>query len=99
MYQPCFKVTSHNIIYDISKNQIEIFCGLEYEMFSSVPTEGFDYLIGSVHYIDINGKKLGFDRGVKEAEAFVRDNFGGDGMAFAKRYFENVSQCNSRCFI
>ena len=67
------------------KNQIEIFCGLEYEMFSSVPTEGFDYLIGSVHYIDINGKKLGFDRGIKEVEAFVRDNFGGDGMAFAKR--------------
>lgn len=77
------------------KNQIEIFCGLEYEMFSSVPTDGFDYLIGSVHYIDINGKKYGFDRGVKEAEAFVRDLFGGDGMAFAKRYFENVAQLPS----
>lgn len=73
------------------KDKIEIFCGLEYEMFSTVPTEGFDFLIGSVHYIDVNGKKLGFDRGVKEAEAFVRDNFGGNGMAFAKRYFENVS--------
>ena len=77
------------------KNQIEIFCGLEYEMFSSVPTDGFDYLIGSVHYIDIDGKKYGFDRGVKEAKAFVRDLFGGDGMAFAKRYFENVSQLPS----
>ena len=43
------------------KNQIEIFCGLEYEMFSTVPTDGFDYLIGSVHYIDIDGKKYGFD--------------------------------------
>ncbi|MEE0896963.1 MAG: PHP domain-containing protein, partial [Acutalibacteraceae bacterium] len=42
------------------KNQIEIFCGLEYDLFSEVPVKDFDYLIGSVHYLDFNGKKLGF---------------------------------------
>lgn len=69
---------------------IDIFCGLEYEMFSEVPTEGLDYLIGSLHYLDFDGNILGFDRGFEETLAYVRDNFGGDGLAFAKKYFETV---------
>ncbi len=72
------------------KNQIDIFCGLEYELFSDVPTEGFDYLIGSVHYLDFEGDKLGFDRGVEEVRAFVDSNFGGDGLKFAEKYFETL---------
>ena len=51
------------------KGQIDIFCGLEYELFSNVPTDCFDYLIGSVHYLDFDGKILGFDRGVEEVKA------------------------------
>ena len=34
------------------KGKIDIFCGMEFEMYSDVPTNGFDYLIGSVHYLD-----------------------------------------------
>lgn len=72
------------------KNQIEIFCGLEYDLFSEVPVKDFDYLIGSVHYLDFNGKKLGFDRGVEEVRDFVNNNFDGDGLKFAKKYFETL---------
>ena len=31
------------------KGKIDIFCGLELEFYSDIPTEGFDYIIGSVH--------------------------------------------------
>lgn len=82
-----------NEIYSLKekyKNQIEIFCGLEYELFSEVPVEGFDYLIGSVHYLDFEGKKIGFDRSVDEVRDFVNNNFGGDALKFAKRYFETL---------
>ena len=72
------------------KDKIEIFCGLEYDMFSDVPIDGFDYLIGSVHYLELNGKKLGFDRGVKEVSDFVQNNFNGNGLKFAKTYFETL---------
>lgn len=72
------------------KNQIEIFCGLEYELFSDVPVNGFDYLIGSVHYLDLGGEKIGFDRGVEEVKDLVNNNFGGDGMKFAEKYFETL---------
>ena len=74
------------------KNDIDIFCGLEYDFYSDVDTDGFDYLIGSVHYLDCGGKILTFDHGLKEALDYVNDNFGGDSFAFAKRYFETVSR-------
>ena len=72
------------------KDKIEIFCGLEYDLFSEVPTEDFDYLIGSVHYLDFNGERLGFDRGAAEVSRFIEKNFGGNGLSFAKKYFETV---------
>ncbi len=71
---------------------IDVFCGLEYEFYSDVPTEGFDYLIGSVHYLEIDGKILGFDRGLAETLAYVQNHFGGDGLQFAKQYYETVSR-------
>lgn len=78
------------------KGKLDIFCGLELEFYSDIPTDGFDYLIGSVHYLDIGGKYLGFDRGLPEVQAYIRDHFGGDGLAFAKKYYETVSQLSAR---
>lgn len=74
------------------KDVLDIFCGLEFEMFSDVPTDGFDYLIGSVHYLDFEGVILGFDRGLEETLAYVNINFGGDGLRFAQKYFETVAR-------
>lgn len=73
-------------------DQIDIFCGMEFEMFSEVPTHGFDYLIGSVHYLNVNGQIVGFDRGLSETLAYIEKHFGGDGMAFSKKYFETIAQ-------
>lgn len=72
------------------KNQIEIFCGLEYELFSDVQADEFDYLIGSVHYLEIDGEKVGFDKGVEEVKNFVNTHFNGDGLKFAQKYFDTM---------
>lgn len=74
------------------KNKINVFCGLEYEFYSDVPIEGFDYIIGSVHYLDCNGKISSFDCGLEETLEFVNKNFNGDAFAFAKKYYETVSK-------
>lgn len=78
------------------KGVIDIFCGLEMELFSDVSTDGLDYLIGSVHYLDCNGSIVGFDRGLQETLAYIHNNFGGDGLAFAKKYFETVATLPDR---
>lgn len=75
---------------------IDIFCGMEYEMYSDVPADGFDYLIGSVHYLDFDGEVLGFDSNLEATLAYLHRNFGGDGLAFSKKYFETVSRLPER---
>lgn len=78
------------------KGKIDIFCGLEYEFYSDLPTDGFDYVIGSVHYLDFDGKILGFDRGLSDTLTYLDSCFGGDGLAFAKKYYETVADLPSR---
>lgn len=79
-----------NILKEKYQDMIDIFCGLEYELFSEVPVDGLDYMIGSVHYLKFGDKILGFDRNLQQTLDYVNENFGGDGLAFAKKYFETV---------
>ncbi len=74
------------------KDQIGVFCGLEYEMFSDIPIDNFDYIIGSVHYLELDGRILGFDRGFNETITYLNENFDGDGLRFAKKYYETISE-------
>ena len=74
------------------EGKIDVFCGLEDEYFSEVPTDGYDYLIGSVHYLDVGSKVAGFDGGVESTLEYIADYFAGSGMAFARKYFETVLQ-------
>ena len=75
---------------------IDIFCGMEFEFYSQVPLDGFDYLIGSVHYMEFDGGIFGFDRKLDVVQEYIREHFGGDGMAFAKRYYELVGKLPER---
>ncbi len=72
------------------KQQLSIFCGLEYDWHSPVSLTGFDYLIGAQHYMEFDGQILGFDRNLDETLAYIQTHFDGDGMRFAKRYYEEL---------
>ena len=73
------------------KGMIDIFCGLEFEFQTDVPADGFDYLIGSVHYLNFDGEIFGFDRKLAGTLAYIDTHFGGDGLRFAKKYYETVA--------
>ena len=72
------------------KGVIDLFCGIEFESFSDIDTGDFDYLIGSVHYLDCGGEIVGFDRGLRETVELINTHFDGDGLKFAEKYFETV---------
>lgn len=74
------------------KDKIDVLCGLEFDMYSEVDLTPYDYIIGSVHYLDIDGQKIGFDRSQDEVERVINTHFGGDGMAYAKAYYEALSR-------
>lgn len=71
---------------------IDIFCGLEYEFYSDVDSEGYDYLIGSVHYLDCESDIVSFDYGLERTLNYIQKYFDGDGLAFAKKYYETVAR-------
>lgn len=74
------------------RGQIDIFCGLEYELVADYPTETLDYIIGSVHYLDCGSKTASFDSNLERTLDYINTYFAGDGMRFAKCYFETVSR-------
>ncbi|MDO5117598.1 MAG: phosphoribosyl-AMP cyclohydrolase [Eggerthellaceae bacterium] len=89
------------------KDRITILCGMEQDMFSEPAPEGFDYLIGSAHYVEVPIEYAEAAEGhvsrdgahcyvsVDETEdLFVKAAeacFGGDYIAFAEAYYQTVS--------
>lgn len=72
------------------KQQISIYCGLELDMYSEVDIDNYDYIIGSVHYFHINGQYVGFDRSEEVVKNIIDKYFAGDGMKYARAYYEEV---------
>lgn len=76
-------------------DKIDIFCGLEFDMYSEVDLTGYDYLIGSVHYLKLGGEFVGFDRSAQEVKRVIDTYFDGDGMKYAKAYYNTLAQLPS----
>ena len=70
---------------------IELFCGIEQEYYSEGPPVGFDYIIGSVHYLMKDGAYISVDTGAKHQQASVDEHYGGDYYAFAEHYYETMA--------
>jgi len=99
-YSPYSKVTPEstqeykkeiNLLKKQYEDQLSIYLGLEVDMYSGVELSGYDYLIGSVHYMKIGDAYFGFDRMAKGVQELICEQFGGDGMKFAKKYYEEVA--------
>ena len=75
--------------------QIEILCGIEQDYYSDYPAEGFDYIIGSVHFIKMEEENIGVDWGGEEGTKILLDAadkyFNGDIYALCELYFETIS--------
>lgn len=73
------------------KDTLQIFLGLEVDMYSAPDMTGFDYLIGSFHYFDIGGEYVAFDRNLDVVKNVINEYFGGNGMAYAKEYYKQIA--------
>jgi histidinol-phosphatase (PHP family) len=78
------------------KGQIEVYAGIENEYCEPLPTDGLDYVIGSVHYLSFNGPSGGkiyncVDSTLEEQKAIVTEIFGGDYYKLVKHYYEAIA--------
>lgn len=76
---------------DKYKGIIDIFCGVEFDVFSDDNPEHYDYVIGDCHYINKSGKYLPVDGSPHEVARFIAEEFGGEGLKFARAYYENMT--------
>ena len=74
------------------KEKINVLCGLEYDIFSDCDISYYDYLIGSSHFLKIDGEYVEFDVDAESVACIINRYFGGDGIKYAKAYFENMAQ-------
>lgn len=74
-------------------DKIDIFLGLECDMLSDDRSLcGYDYLIGAVHSLKTDKGIAAFDRSQEAVQTIIDEHFDGDGMAYARSYFEHLSR-------
>lgn len=71
--------------------RIKILCGIEQDSHSGIPKEVYDYVIGSVHYLHLDGEYCAIDLSVEEVKDAITKHCGGDPMVYAKAYFEAIA--------
>lgn len=73
--------------------RLSILCGIEWDLTSDQPLAGWDYTIGSVHYLagPKTGRRYPADNSAGELSACL-DEFDRDGEAMAGAYFRSVVQ-------
>ena len=72
------------------EGQIDIYCGVEQDIFSPAPEKPFDYSIGSVHYIKAGDGFFAVDDTPEILKDLCSRHFGGDIYALCSAYFETV---------
>ncbi len=72
-------------------DKINVFCGIELDSYNSSDITDYDYVLGSHHYFKINGEYVGFDRSAECVQDVINNYFNGNGLAFAKAYYEDLS--------
>lgn len=73
------------------KGEIRVYMGIEEDYVSSTDTKDFDYVIGSVHAITVNGENLWVDLSASEVRENVNKYFHSDPYKYTEAYFERVS--------
>lgn len=81
--------------------RIKILCGIEQDSFSGIPAEVYDYVIGSVHYLYLNGEFCPVDLSAQDTVNAIKKHCGGDPIAYARAYFEAVArvEADTQCDI
>lgn len=74
------------------KDKIEILLGIEYDYHSNCSLDGYDYVLGSVHYILKNGEYLCIDYSREKQIEAVDKYYSGDFYSYIEDYYKTVAQ-------
>lgn len=78
------------------KDSVNLFLGAEIDYTSPIP-KGFDYLIGSVHFFELDGEFVDVDHTAEKQIYAANRYFGGDMIALAENYFGVMAKLPEKC--
>ncbi len=73
------------------KDEIRVLCGVEQDYYSEDTPEGYDYVIGSVHYMMISGECVHVDYSAQMLQNAADKYFGGDLYCLCEIYYEMLA--------
>ena len=65
------------------RDEIPLYYGLEFDLVSQIPLDGYEYIIGSVHHIPVDGSWVSVDDAEVVTRHTVEDLFQGDSAAYS----------------
>ncbi|MCF0261024.1 MAG: histidinol-phosphatase HisJ family protein [Erysipelotrichaceae bacterium] len=74
------------------KGQIEIYTGIEQDSLSRLNRDDYEYVLGSVHFVQKDGKHYPVDYSREVFEKILKDVFNGDMKAFLQAYMDEVGR-------
>ena len=74
------------------KERISVFCGIEQDFYSEPPTNNYDYIIGSVHYLKLGEEYVPVDENAQILINAAKKYFNGDMYGIVEEYFKTVTQ-------
>ena len=81
-----------NALKEKYKNKIKILLGIEYDYHSNEPTDDYDYILGSVHYILKDGEYLCIDYSRQTQIDAVNKYYAGDFYSYIEDYYKTVAE-------
>ena len=72
-------------------DRIHVLCGVEQDYYSDYPTDEFDYVIGSVHYVKLGEEYVPVDESVELLLSAAKRYFDGDIYALCEAYFATAA--------
>ena len=73
------------------RGKIDILCGVEQDYYSDDTTKGYDYVIGSVHYVKAGEAYIPVDDTAEKLSDGAEAFFGGDIYALIEAYYDTVA--------
>ena len=73
-------------------DEIEIALGVEQDVFSDMPVDGYDYVLGAVHFVRKDGEEAAVDSSPELFDIGVRTLFGGDVYAFIEEFYKLTAE-------
>lgn len=81
-----------NGLKDKYKDKIKILLGIEQDFYSDMPTDDYDYVIGSVHYLKNGSFYIPVDESADILTDAVKEYYGGDFYKLAEDYYSTVAK-------